>query len=174
MEIIMTIKYWQTMAERENSGTSNTLNILKYAPNAVEEAPEPEDTADADTAEAVTEETETAGHSNLPRPIAFIFKILLAPLAIVGVTLLFALICVITVTVTAMSLGAVALGIFLIVEGISNFSAAHYASFECMGIGFVAVALGLLLFTLALRCILRLVPHTSGLYSRSLRGVGRL
>lgn len=166
----MALKYWQTMTERENSAP-----VKKYEFNPAEEDTSAVAEAGAeDEGEDTASEEEVRKHSNLPRPIAFIFKVLLAPLAIIGVTLVFAAIIVFTVAITVMSLGSVALGVFAIVEGIRNFSTAHYASIECIGIGFAAAALGLLLFTLALRCILRFVPHTSGLYGRSLKAIGRL
>ena len=167
------------MAERENAVLNAENEDKSRLPGntaGMQDGAEDVENAAGPVAEgdASTQAVEEPEHSNLPRPIAVLFAIILFPLSFAGITILTAGAFIITAAVTLLSLGLVVGGIYLVIEGILNVSSAHYIAFELMGIGLAAAALGLVLFTIALRCITRLLPRTAGLYRKAARAIKRL
>ncbi|MCR5324221.1 MAG: hypothetical protein K6E85_13245 [Lachnospiraceae bacterium] len=189
----MTLKYWETMAVRENENNSREpVNLQKSdavtaqnkdnALNTSTDAVSTKDdnisvnansdvvsTQNADNAENENSEQKTkVRKTNLPRPIAIICEIFLTLLSTVGLSLLMALLILITVACAVSALAMIASGGFTIFEAISNMPSAVLVSLQSMGIGFAMLAAGLLIMLASLKCIRYALPATAGLFPKAI------
>lgn len=124
--------------------------------------------ASEDKNTANTEQTqEKTGKTNLPRPLARFFGGVLTGFSSIGISVLMALLIIITVGCAVLALAFMAGGGFAVFEAFANIKSATIVALQYMGLGFAVFALGLLLMLATIKLIRSALPGTAGLFPKA-------
>ena len=193
----MALQYWNTMAEREknkmipmpenakgfdenarseektvsadNTGTNvNSVSAENTGTNVNSVSAVDTGTAGNNEAEVNNEsEKSDVKRTNMPRPLAAVIGVLLTVLSSIGLSVLMALMIIITIGCAVFSLALMAGGGFTVFEAFTNIGSSPIVSLQCMGIGFAVFALGLLLMLATLKCISTVLPAVAELFPKT-------
>ncbi|MCR5332141.1 MAG: hypothetical protein K6E62_13305 [Lachnospiraceae bacterium] len=194
----MSLKYWDTMAERERLGNISAAPALTGALRrfgretdktlAKSEVTEELRSLNASSANrdkngslngednpannvdtSGNTEAQSDSHSNLPRPLALIFGTLLILVSTVGISILTAVVFLFAAVFAVVSAALIGGCIFVLFEAFCNIASAPIVSVESIGIGLAAAALGIIVFILAAKCGFELLPKVTGLYPKVIK-----
>ena len=117
--------------------------------------------------EKAGQDTENTGKTNLPRPLAKFFGGILTGFSSIGISVLMALLIIVTVGCAVFALAFMAGGGFAVFEAFANIKSATLVALQYMGIGCAVFALGLLLMLATVKLIRYALPGTAGLFPKA-------
>lgn len=144
-----------------NAGNINTASAAGKNGAVDEVAIENKNTTDSEQTQ------EKTGKTNLPRPLAKFFGGVLTGFSSIGISVLMALLIIITVGCAVLALAFMAGGGFTVFEAFANIKSATIVALQYMGIGFAVFALGLLLMLATIKLIRSALPGTAGLFPKA-------